>query len=51
MKTLKQFQDEQMKNPEFAKEYEALQSEFNVIEALPNESTSHNSTQKKRNNE
>jgi Predicted transcriptional regulator with C-terminal CBS domains len=34
MKTFNQFFDEQMKNPNFKKEYENLQPEFDVIRAL-----------------
>ena len=45
MKTLKQFKDEQMKNPEFAKEYEALQPEFDVMQAIINARISQNLTQ------
>ena len=36
MKTFNQFFDEQMKNPEFKKEYENLQPEFDVIRTLIN---------------
>ena len=31
MKTLKQFKAEQMKNDEFAKEYEAIQSDMKIV--------------------
>ena len=34
MKTFNQFFDEQMRNPDFKKEYENLQPEFDVIRAL-----------------
>ena len=46
MKTLKQFKNEQMKSEEFAKEYEALQPEFDVIKAIIEARTSQNLTQK-----
>ncbi len=34
MKKFSEFVDEQMKNPEFKKEYEALEPEFAVIKAI-----------------
>ena len=34
MKTLKQYKDEQMKDTAFAKEYEAIQPEMDVIRAI-----------------
>ena len=46
MKTLKAFKAEQMKNPEFAKEYEAIQPEMDVIRAMIDARTSRNLTQK-----
>ena len=46
MKTLKQFKTAQMKNPEFAKEYEAIQPELDVIRAIIDARTSRNMTQK-----
>ena len=47
MKTLKQFKTEQMKNPEFAKEYEAIQPELDVIRAIIDARTSRNMTLKR----
>lgn len=46
MKTLKQFKTEQMQNPEFAKEYEEIQPELDVIRAIIDARTSRNMTQK-----
>lgn len=46
MKSLKQYKDDQMKNPEFRKEYEDLQPEFSVIRALVDARISQNMTQK-----
>lgn len=46
MKTLKQFKNEQMKDDEFVKEYEAIQPELDVIRAIVNARTSQNITQK-----
>jgi transcriptional regulator with XRE-family HTH domain len=46
MKTLKGYKKEQMKNAEFAKEYEAIQPELNVIRAIVDARTSQNMTQK-----
>lgn len=46
MKTLKQFKDEQMKDITFAKEYEAIQPEMDVIRAIVDARTSQNITQK-----
>ena len=46
MKTLKQFKNEQMKDDEFVKEYEAIQLELDVIRAIVNARTSQNITQK-----
>lgn len=45
MKSLKQFKDEQMKNPLFANEYEAIQPEMDVIRAIVEARTSQNMTQ------
>ncbi len=46
MKTLKEFKDEQMKDVEFVKEYEAIQPELDVIRAIVDARTSQNMTQK-----
>jgi predicted transcriptional regulator len=46
MKTLKQYMDEQMQNPGFAKEYESIQPEMDVIRAIVDARTSQNLTQK-----
>ena len=46
MKTLKQYKDEQMKDTAFAKEYEAIQPEMDVIRAIVDARTSQNMTQK-----
>ena len=46
MKTLKEFKDEQMKDSEFVKEYEAIQPELDVIRAIVDARTSQNMTQK-----
>lgn len=46
MKTLQQYKDAQMKDPEFAKEYEAIQLEMDVIRAIVDARTSQNITQK-----
>ena len=46
MKTLKQYKDEQMKDAAFAKEYEAIQPEMDVIRAIVEARTSQNITQK-----
>ena len=46
MKTLQQLKDEQMKDPAFAKEYEAIQPEMDVIRAIVEARTSQNITQK-----
>lgn len=46
MKKLKQYKDEQMKNPEFAKEYELIQPEMDVIRAIVDARNSRNMTQK-----
>ena len=46
MKTLQQLKDEQMKDPAFAKEYEAIQPEMDIIRAIVDARTSQNMTQK-----
>ena len=46
MKTLQELKKEQMKNPEFVKEYDAIQPEMDVIRALVDARTSQNITQK-----
>ena len=46
MKTLKQYKDEHMKDITFAKEYEAMQPEMDVIRAIVEAITSQNITQK-----
>ena len=46
MKTLNKYKEEQMKNAEFAKEYEAIQPEMDVIRAIVDARTSQNITQK-----
>ncbi len=46
MKTLQQVKAEQMENPAFAKEYEAIQPEMVVIRAIVEARTSKNLTQK-----
>jgi transcriptional regulator with XRE-family HTH domain len=46
MKTFKQFKDEQMKDDEFAKEYEEIQPEMDVIRAIVDARISQNMTQK-----
>lgn len=46
MKDLNSFKDEQMQNPEFMKEYEAIQPELDVIRAIVKARTSQNLTQK-----
>ena len=45
MKTLKAFKEEQMKNPEFAKEYETIHPEMDVIRAMIEARTSRTQTQ------
>ena len=42
MKSLKQYKETQMKNPEFAKEYESIQPEMDVIRAIIEARTSQN---------
>lgn len=46
MKNLSTYKDEQMRNPEFEKEHEAIQPEMDVIRALVAARTSRNLTQK-----
>ena len=46
MKSLNEFLDEQLKNPEFEEEYENIQPEMNVIRALAEARISQNLTQK-----
>lgn len=46
MKTLNNFLDEQMENPEFKKEYEKIQPEMDVIRAIVDARISQNLTQK-----
>ena len=46
MKTLRQLKNEQMKNPEFAKAYEEIQPEMNVIRAIVDARALRNMTQK-----
>ena len=46
MKSLKQFKKEMMNDPDFKKEYEAIQPELDIIRALLDARTSLNLTQK-----
>ncbi len=46
MKTLNEYMAEQMRNPEFVKEYEQIQPEMDVIRAMIEARTSQNLTQK-----
>ena len=46
MKTLQQLKEEQMKDSAFAKEYDAIQPEMDVIRAIVDARTSQNMTQK-----
>lgn len=46
MKTLQQLKKEQMQDTAFAKEYEAIQPEMDVIRAIVDARTSQNMTQK-----
>ena len=46
MKSLKQYKEMQMENPEFVKEYESIQPEMEVIRAIIEARTSQNITQK-----
>ena len=45
MKTFEEYKKQQMKDPEFVKEYEAIQPEMDVIRAIVNTRTSQNLTQ------
>ena len=42
MKSLKQYKEMQMENPEFVKEYESIQPEMDVIRAIIEARTSQN---------
>ena len=46
MSDLKKYLDEQLKNPEFKKEWDALEPEFNTIQAMIDARKSCNLTQK-----
>lgn len=46
MKKFREHKELQMKNPEFAREYEAMQPEMDVIRAIVEARTSQNLTQK-----
>jgi len=46
MKSLEEYKKEQIKDPEFKKEYEAIQPEMDVIRAIIDARTSLNLTQK-----
>ena len=46
MKTLQQLKEEQMNDPAFAKEYDAIQPEMDVIRAIVDARISQNMTQK-----
>ena len=46
MKTFNEFVDEQLKDPEFAAEYDAIQPDMDVIRAIVDARTSQNMTQK-----
>ena len=46
MKTLDNYLQEQLQNPEFAKEYEAVQPEMDIIRVIVDARTSQNLTQK-----
>ncbi len=46
MKKFREYKELQMKNPEFAREYEAMQPEMDVIRAIVEARTSQNLTQK-----
>ena len=46
MKSLKQYKEMQIENPEFVKEYESIQPEMDVIRAIIEARTSQNITQK-----
>ena len=46
MKTLNAYLQEQLQDPEFAQEYEAIQPEMDIIKAIVDARTSQNLTQK-----
>lgn len=46
MKTLDEYLEAQMQNPEFAREYEAIQPELDIIRAMVDARISQNLTQK-----
>lgn len=46
MKTFEEFFDEQMQDPEFVEEYEAIQPELNIIRAMIDARIANNLTQK-----
>ena len=46
MKTLKEYKEQQMQDPELVREYEAIQPEMDVIRAIVDARTSQNLTQK-----
>lgn len=46
MRTLKDYKEEQMQNPEFARAYDEIQPELDVIRAIVNARNSQNLTQK-----
>lgn len=46
MKTLQQFKEEKMKDPDFAKEYASIQPELDIIKAIVEARNSQNMTQK-----
>lgn len=46
MKSLEEFLEEQMQNPDFAREYEAIQPELDIIRAMVDARISQNLTQK-----
>ncbi len=46
MKTLDRYLEEQLQNPEFAKEYEAIRPDMDIIRAIVDARTSQNLTQK-----
>ncbi|MBQ7776944.1 MAG: helix-turn-helix transcriptional regulator [Lachnospiraceae bacterium] len=46
MKSLNQYKEEQLQNPEFVKEYEAIQPELDIIRAMVDARISRNITQK-----
>lgn len=46
MKSLEKFMEEQMQDPEFAEEYQAIQPEMDIIRAMVDARVSRNLTQK-----